>query len=123
MNTSNKIVNTGFAIKVMLDVYLFLDGDTYIAYSPALDISGYGTSEEDAKNSFSIVMEEYIDYGIKKRTLVKDLRAHGWRVKSLRQHKMAAPSLESLLNSNTTFKDILENREYRKVSQPFPMLA
>lgn len=123
MEYPNKIVNRNGNLSVTLDVYVFMDGDSYIAYSPALDLSGYGDSEDAAKESFSIVMDEYIAYGVSRRTLVKDLRAHGWRVKSLKQRKMSAPSFDTLLRSNDTFKDILENREYRKVAEPFPVIA
>lgn len=123
MEDMNKIVNRNGKLSVTLDVYVFMDGDSYIAYSPALDLSGYGESEESAKNSFSIVMDEYIAYGVAHRTLVKDLRAHGWKVKSLKQRKMSAPSFDIMLQTNDTFKDILENKEYRKIAEPFPVIA
>lgn len=123
MEYPNKIVNRNGSLSVTLDVYVFMDGDSYIAYSPALDLSGYGDSEQAAKDSFSIVMDEYIAYGVSRRTLVKDLRAHGWKVRSLKQRKMSAPSFDTLLRSNDTFKDILENKEYRKIAEPFPVIA
>lgn len=122
MECSNKIVNRGGNLTVTLDVYVFMDENSYIAYSPALDLSGYGESEEDAKSSFSIVMGEYIEYCTSHRTLLKDLRAHGWKVRSLKQRKMSAPSFDVLLKNNETFKDILENKEYRKVAEPFPIV-
>lgn len=106
-----------------LDVYVFMDGGSYIAYSPALDLSGYGESEEAAKDSFAIVMDEYIAYGISRKTLIKDLRAHSWKVKSLKQRKMSAPPFDMLLHNNDVFRDILENKEYRKVAEPFPVIA
>lgn len=121
MESPNKIVNRDGRVSVTLDVYVFKEDDCFIAYSPALDLSGYGDSEEAAKSSFSIVMEQYIAYCLSKRTLVKDLRAHGWKVKSLKQRKMSAPSFDMLLRSNDTFKDILENKEYRKLAEPFPI--
>lgn len=123
MESPNKIVNRNGSLSVTLDVYVFMDGDSYIAYSPALDLSGYGYSEDEAKQSFSIVMDEYISYGLSRRTLVKDLRAHGWKVRSLKQRKMSAPSFDVMLRSNDVFKDILEHKEYRKVSEPFPDIA
>ena len=106
-----------------LDVYVFMDGGSYIAYSPALDLSGYGESEEAAKDSFAIVMDEYIAYGISRKTLIKYLRAHGWKVKSLKQRKISAPPFDMLLHNNDVFRDILENKEYRKVAEPFPVIA
>lgn len=123
MPNQNKIVNRPGSISVTLDVYLFRDGDIYIAYNPALDLSGYGVTEDDAKQSFEIVIEEYIQYATDNKTLVKDLRAHGWKVTSLKQRKMSAPSFDHLLRSNNVFKDILENKEYRKVAEPFPVIA
>ncbi|MDE6195086.1 MAG: hypothetical protein K2M83_14005 [Muribaculaceae bacterium] len=120
MEVGNKITNQGNLIKITLDLYLFNDDGCYVAYSPALDLSGYGATEEEAKDSFSIVIEEYISYGLSKHTLVKDLREHGWKVRSFKQRKMSAPTFESLLRTNDVFRDILENKEYRKVSEPFP---
>lgn len=123
MMNENKIVNHNGRISVTLDVYLFDDNGIVIAYSPALDISGYGETEAKAKESFEIVMDEYIRFGLSHRTLIKDLRSHGWKVKSFRQRKMSAPSFDLLLKSNDVFKDILENKEYRKISEPFPEIA
>lgn len=123
MDSVNKIISKNGALNVTLDVYLFMDDNTFVAYSPALDLSGYGTSEQEAKESFSVVMREYIQYALSHKTLVKDLRAHGWRVKSVKQHRMAAPSFDTLIKSNSVFKDILENKEYRKVAEPFPVIA
>lgn len=123
MEFPDKIINRSGSLSVTLDVYLFMEGDCYIAYSPALDLSGYGDSEDSAKDSFAIAVEEYIAYGLSHRTLVKDLRAHGWKVRSLKQRKMTAPDFDVLLRDNETFKDILENKEYRKVAEPFPIIA
>lgn len=123
IESENKITNTGESLKVTLDVYIFMDGDVYIAYSPALDLSGYGETEEEAKTSFSIVIEEYISYGLTMHTLIKDLRAHGWKVRSIKQRKISAPSFDTLIQNNDMFRDILKNKEYRKISEPFPVIA
>lgn len=123
MDTTNKITNDGRNVRVTLDVYLFMDEDAYIAYAPSLDLSGYGETEEEAMKSFSIVIEEYISYGLSRRTLIKDLKAHGWKVKSFRQRKLSAPSFDTLIQSNDMFRDILTNKDYRKVSEPFPIAS
>lgn len=78
MESLNKIVNHDGKFTVTLDVYVFMDEDVYIAYSPALDLSGYGTTKDEAKDPFSIVMEGYIADCITHLSIVKDLRAHGW---------------------------------------------
>ncbi|MBD5278976.1 MAG: hypothetical protein HDS35_00325 [Bacteroides sp.] len=123
METTNKITNDGRNLRVTLDVYLFMEDEVYIAYAPSLDLSGYGQTEDEAMKSFSIVLEEYITYGLSNRTLVKDLRAHGWKVKSFKQRKLSAPSFETLIQNNEMFHDILTTKDYRKVSEPFPISA
>ena len=65
-------------ISSQLAVFLFKEEDSYIAYSPALDLSGYGKTEEDARNSFNITLKEYFDYCVDKGTLYQDLVNHCW---------------------------------------------
>ena len=36
------------------------NGGLTVIYSPALDLSGYGSSEDEAKGSFEIALEEFI---------------------------------------------------------------
>ena len=71
INISNEKINSELAI------FLFKEDDNFIAYSPALDLSGYGKTEEEARNSFNIVLKEYFDYAINEGTLYKDLKEHG----------------------------------------------
>lgn len=123
MERTDKITNNGENIRVTLDVYVFTDDGVYIAYAPSLDLSGYGESEKGALDSFSVVIEEYITYGMEKRTLIKDLRAHGWKVRSIKQRKFSAPSFNTLIQNNDMFRDILTTKDYRKLSEPFPIMA
>lgn len=121
MVAKNEIRNTPAGMSVKLDVYFFNDGGAVVAYSPALDLCGYGNTDDEAKESFHIVVTEYLKYSLSHRTLVSDLRAHGWKVHSLKQHKMASPGIDRLLQTNDIFRDILENKDYRKESQPMPL--
>ncbi len=121
MSPINEIRNTPAGMSIKLDVYIFSEDEAVIAYSPALDLCGYGNNEDEAKESFHIAVCEYLDYGLSHKTLVADLRHHGWKVRSLKQRKMAAPSFETLLRNNETFRDILENKDYRKETQPMPL--
>ena len=70
INVSSEKVSSELAI------FLFREDDNFIAYSPALDLSGYGKTEEDARNSFNIVLKEYFDYAINEGTLYEDLKSH-----------------------------------------------
>ncbi|MDF9831334.1 hypothetical protein [Parabacteroides sp. PF5-6] len=113
------------AVKVQLGVYLFKEMDSYIVYCPALDLSAYGDSEYDAQKAFTEKLEITFKYCMNKNTLVKDLKQHGWDIKSKSQSKIKAPSLEEMLQKNEALKDILENKEYSVYKQnvDFPQFA
>lgn len=100
-------------IKAKLDLYSFIDDGVYIVYCPALDLSGYGYSLEEAKESFSEVFQQYITYCINKDSLHKDLLKHGWSVRGKKSKDIKAPKLEDLLKQNEAFRDIL-NKDYSK---------
>jgi len=57
------------------------DDDTFIVYSPALDVSGYGDTEEEARKSFELTLEEFINYTINKKTFQSELTRLGWKIK------------------------------------------
>lgn len=88
LSFNGKYEEGGTRITVKVGVYLFKEDDTFIAYCPALDMSGYGVSEKEAKESFERSMCMYVEYCVRKNTLVADLRKHGWDIKSKRQSGM-----------------------------------
>ncbi|MBL7988426.1 MAG: hypothetical protein JNJ94_10225 [Chlorobi bacterium] len=51
-------------IEIAIPVVVFNDDDENIwyAHSPVLDITGYGRSEDEAKESFAIILQETMDY-------------------------------------------------------------
>lgn len=100
---------------VNLEMLIFKEDDTFIAYAPALDISAFGDTEEKAKDEFNQTMLSYLNYCLNKKTLFKDLQAHGWTVKSKKRIK--APSEDKLIEMNETYKDIRENKEYKSINK------
>ena len=107
--------NTGEScINLVLGVYIFTEEGIYIAYCPALDISGYGENEQEAKQSFGEVVRQYLDYCIHEHTLTEDLQKHGWKVESIKQHKFKSPDTVSMMKKNPDFKNLIENKEYSK---------
>ena len=69
-------------MKVKLLLFHFKDErKIHFIYSPHLDITGYGQNLKDAKDSFEIVFEDFIDYTLKKKTLSKILTKLGWELK------------------------------------------
>ena len=100
------------SVNVSLDMYLFKEGNSHIVYCPALDLSAYGDSEEHAKKSFEEIFEITIKYMLNKNTMKDDLINHGWQVKSMKQRKIKAPSFDTMLKNNKSFREILGNGEY-----------
>lgn len=108
-------------INVNLEVLLFKEDDVYIAYSPALDISAFGKTEEDAKKEFDNNMRSYITYCMNKKTLFQDLRAHGWTVKS--RNRIKAPTEEQLIKMNDIYNDIRNNKSYKTLREDIAIPA
>lgn len=114
LGLKGKIEHNDNRVSFNLDMYIFKDGDSYIAYSPALDMSAYGDTQEDAKKSFETTLEISFKYSLNKKTFKEDLLKHGWEIKSLKQKKIKAPSTEELLKNNECLKDIINNKEYTR---------
>lgn len=55
-------------ITVNLPLISFKEDNADIIYCPALDISGYGYSEKEASDSFTIALAEFFRYSINKHT-------------------------------------------------------
>jgi hypothetical protein len=55
------------SIKVDLPVLYFMEDNLHYAYMPSLDLTGYGNTVEEANESLSIVMEEFLSYTMSKR--------------------------------------------------------
>lgn len=108
--------NGSYNIKV--SVVEFQESNTYIIYCPALDLSGYGESDSEAKRSFEVTLHEYIRYAVNKGTLDEDLRAHGWKKRGS-SLSMVPPSMTQLLESNKNFSKIFNTQpSYQKYDMP-----
>jgi hypothetical protein len=65
-------------LEISVSVYVFKENDVFIAYCPSLDISGYNTTEEEARHDFEYALKEYVKFQMEHDTLNKDLERHGW---------------------------------------------
>ncbi|MBR9854090.1 MAG: hypothetical protein GYB37_05850 [Algicola sp.] len=104
---SNKSGN----VKVKLFLVHFIDeGGIHFIYSPHLDLSGYGNTEADAKESFKIVFEDFVDYTLKKKTIGKVLKSLGWKLKGTmkRPKNIVAPSITSIIGKNDYVSEIFD---------------
>ena len=49
-------------MKSKTDLIVFKEDNVFIIHSPLLDISGYGYTKDEAKESFNITLEEFLRY-------------------------------------------------------------
>ena len=68
--------------KITVDLFViqFEDNGCPVAYCPALNVYGYGNSEEEARRSFELCLSEFFDYTTTKHTLIRELESLGWKI-------------------------------------------
>jgi hypothetical protein len=117
MSNLQLTANLGFGngkYHVGLSLVEFEEDNVTIIYSPALDLSGYGQSESEAKNSFSEALHEFFRYTTNKLTLDKILKDLGWSVRgSKKQPKFNPPKDSDLVHSNPLYNEIVNNKSYK----------
>lgn len=104
---------------IKIAVIQFKEDDAVIVYCPALDLSGYGASDDEAKHSFQTVLLEYIRYADNKGTLDADLKSHGWTRLKPKSPSMISPAMTDLLATNENFSQIFNTKPaYQKFDLP-----
>ncbi len=99
---------------VGLSLVEFQEDNVTVIYSPALDLSGYGYSEEEAKKSFTEALHEFFRYTTNKKTLDKVLKDLGWSVRgSKKKPKFNPPKDSDLVHSNPLYNEIVNNKSYK----------
>ena len=111
-------------ISVEIGVLIFREDNNIIAYSPALDLSGYGKNENEAIKSFKLTLEEFFRYTLNKETFESELERLGWKYYKT-DKKIEPPYLIELLKNNNYLSDIIREKEYKKYNQniEFPVYA
>jgi hypothetical protein len=111
-------------IEVRLALLSYIDSNVHVIYSPALDLYGYGNDENEARDSFSITLDEYISFATTQNTLAQDLQRLGWTINP-QHHSVKMPLWTNLLATNPHLYDVVANRPFKKFDQPtrFPALA
>jgi hypothetical protein len=88
---TNKIMQSERTVSITLDVFITREDKYYVAYSPALEISGYGTTVRKAKESFGIEVKIFIEETYKRGTLEKYLLKKGWTLQQIPKIRYEAP--------------------------------
>lgn len=99
------------SVKVDLQVLFFEEDNIHYAYMPSFDLTGYGNTEEEAKESLTVVLDEFLRYTLNKNTLFIEMQRLGWKIKS-KTRPMYAPQMSDLINTNEQLKDIVNSKQY-----------
>lgn len=65
-------------ISYSLPITIFREGESFVAYTPALDLSSVGKTEEEAKRMFSEAVETFFEELLEMGTLESVLKDLGW---------------------------------------------
>lgn len=114
---SNYIKITKDGIDANLDVFIYENDGFQIAYAPALDLMGYGKTIEDAKASFEIVIEDFFECGIQRKTLNTYLKEHGW-TNEAKKVEFKSPQVWIILQRNKQLQEIFSS-DFQKQTVPF----
>lgn len=104
-------------IEAELAVFIYENDGFKIAYAPALDLMGYGKTEEAAKDSFEVVVEDFFETALEKGTLPAYLASHGWSSKQT-PSEFLSPQVGSMLEHNKQLREIFST-DFMKQSVPF----
>lgn len=102
-------------VNVNLDIIEYQEDGTYIAFSPALDLTGYGSTLKEARESWETVLEEFFRYTLNKKTLHQDLVKRGWKVRN-KKTNFTPPTFSWIVQNHKEVKDIYDNHAFRKRS-------
>lgn len=69
-------------VEITVGVYLFKEDNCYIAYCPSLDLYGYDTDKEKAKDDFNYNLRNWLKTQMDNGCLKEDLMSHGWKLTS-----------------------------------------
>ncbi len=77
-----------------LQVFLFKEEDQYITYSPAIQLSAYGDTAEEAKDAFDEQFQIFLEFTMNKNTLLDVLLDLGWTVTKKPRPKFSPPKYD-----------------------------
>jgi predicted RNase H-like HicB family nuclease len=84
-----EIIQTdGKTVKATVQVFIIKEGDYYVSYCPALEVSSYAKSSKDAKKRFEEALDIFFEETIKAGTFEKELLKLGWILPSHKTLKL-----------------------------------
>ncbi len=107
-------------VEIRLELIDWEDDNLYFQYAPALDLTGYGNSTEEAAQSFKIQLGEFVNYTLNKGTVYEELERLGWTVNK-KKKRIVAPVEADLLTDNETYRNLLAMHGINKSSTNFEL--
>ncbi len=92
---TNRILQEETKIIIKVDVAILKEDNYFVAYCPALELSGYGDTEKKAMASFKKEVNIFVDETHKRGTLEKYLLKNGWNLQP-RNYMPPQPSFDTL---------------------------
>ena len=96
-------------VELSVSIFLWEENSIFYVYSPALDLTGYGLSKEEARESFETVLQEFIVYTHNKKTIFAELENLGWAVNK-KKKRVVSPDFEDLLSENEHFNHLYKSK-------------
>lgn len=97
-------------VELSLSIFLWQEDTIFYVYSPALDLTGYGLSKEEARESFETVLHEFIAYTHNKKTIFTELENLGWAVNK-KKKIVVSPDFEDMLSENEHFNHLYKSKD------------
>jgi len=107
--------NSKQQVNIGLGLILWEDNGIFFQYSPALDLTGYGNTETEARESFNYQLNEFVTYTINKGTVYEELERLGWAVNK-KKKRIVAPLENELLEENETYRNLITRQGINKTT-------
>lgn len=104
-----------------IPIFIISEDDTKIFYGPVFDLSGYGHSEQEARQSLVTGINEFFKYTMHKNTLENELLKLGW--KQPKKKKFIPPAMSDMVKERDYFSEIMNEHDFRKESMDFEVPA
>ena len=89
-------------VKVSIDVFIKKQGENFIAYCPALEVSSYGATRKEAKAMFEEALQIFIEETTAMGTFEKVLLELGWKLQLKPVAKFTPPSIRELSKNDSS---------------------
>ncbi|WP_298147504.1 hypothetical protein [Flavobacterium sp.] len=102
-----------YNVELSLSLFLWQEDNIFYVYAPALDLTGYGLSKEEARESFETVLQEFIVYTHNEKTLFAELENLGWAVNK-KKRRVVSLDFEDMLAENEHFNQLFKSKDLIK---------